>query len=115
MKKEIRLTIMRKLQSYDQAYKRTFGIAEYTLRNGARGRPVHGDYDLMQVLPKEHRIRYNISMIRPVREICKASASKCGLCFWSGCCLSYKKDVAGSRKTGKETIRKTDDRARKAV
>lgn len=44
------------------------------------------EYDLMEVLPKEHWIRYNIQIITLGRNICTARNPKCHDCFLSDLC-----------------------------
>ncbi|MCI8946600.1 MAG: hypothetical protein HFI91_05980 [Lachnospiraceae bacterium] len=66
----------------------------------------------MKVLPKEHRIRYNIQIIRLGREICRAPVPKCNLCFPAGCCPFYEKETEESGGTGKRTGRKTAGRVK---
>ncbi len=42
--------------------------------------------DLMQYLPKEHWIRYNMQIITHGRQICTARSPKCSECFLSDLC-----------------------------
>lgn len=54
------------------------------------------EYDLMQVLPKEHWILYNMQIITHGRKLCPARSPKCGECFLndlcpSGDCFWYRK------------------------
>ncbi|MCI8566274.1 MAG: endonuclease III [Lachnospiraceae bacterium] len=54
------------------------------------------EYDLMQVLPKEHWILYNMQIITHGRRLCPARSPKCGECFLndlcpSGDCFWYRK------------------------
>lgn len=44
------------------------------------------EYDLMNCLPKEHWIRYNMQIITHGRQICTARSPKCSECFLSDLC-----------------------------
>lgn len=44
------------------------------------------EYELMEVLPKEHWILYNIQIIQHGREICVARNPKCDICFLRELC-----------------------------
>lgn len=44
------------------------------------------EYELMEVLPKEHWILYNIQIIQHGREICAARNPKCDICFLRELC-----------------------------
>ena len=46
------------------------------------------EYELMEVLPKDHWILYNIHIITLGRTICTARSPKCGECFLSEYCPS---------------------------
>lgn len=48
--------------------------------------PVKIEYDLMEVLPKEHWILFNIQIITHGRQICIARRPKCEECFLSDLC-----------------------------
>lgn len=48
--------------------------------------PVKIEFDLMQVLPKDHWIIYNIHIIRLGRTICTARSPKCEECFLCDLC-----------------------------
>lgn len=48
--------------------------------------PVKIEYDLMELLPKEHWILYNIHIITLGRSICTARNPKCAECFLSDLC-----------------------------
>lgn len=48
--------------------------------------PVKIEFDLMEVLPKEHWILYNLQIIAHGRTICTARSPKCGECFLSPYC-----------------------------
>ena len=50
--------------------------------------PVKIEFDLMEVLPKEHWIRYNQQVIAHGRSICKARKPQCENCFLSPLCPS---------------------------
>lgn len=52
--------------------------------------PVKIEFDLMEVLPKDHWIIYNIHIIRLGRTICTARSPKCEECFLSDLCKSEK-------------------------
>lgn len=47
------------------------------------------EYDLMEILPKDHWIRYNIQIITHGRTICVARSPKCEQCFLNSYCKSY--------------------------
>ena len=53
--------------------------------------PVKAEMELMQVLPKDHWILYNIQLITFGREICKAPTPRCGECFMTHLCPDYLK------------------------
>jgi len=53
--------------------------------------PVKIEYDLMQVLPKDHWIRYNMQIITHGRTICTARNPKCSECFLSDLCKNSEK------------------------
>lgn len=57
--------------------------------------PVKVEFELMEVLPKDHWILYNIQIITLGRQICKAPTPKCEECFLTGQCEDYKKRTAG--------------------
>lgn len=52
--------------------------------------PVKIEFDLMEVLPKDHWIIYNIHIIRLGRTICTARSPKCEECFLSDVCKNEK-------------------------
>ncbi len=52
--------------------------------------PVKIEMDLMEVLPKDHWILYNIQIITFGRQICSARNPKCGECFLTEYCREYK-------------------------
>lgn len=51
--------------------------------------PVKVEYALMEVLPKDHWILYNIQIITLGRQICKAPTPKCEECFLTKQCRDY--------------------------
>lgn len=53
--------------------------------------PVKAEQELMQVLPKDHWILYNIQLITFGREICKAPTPRCSECFLRELCPDYEK------------------------
>lgn len=53
--------------------------------------PVKVEQDLMEVLPKDHWILYNIQIITFGRNICSARNPKCAECFLSDICTSKDK------------------------
>ncbi len=67
--------------------------------------PVKVEFDLMEVLPRENWIRWNIQVIALGRSICKAPTPRCEECFLQDVCTSREKtsDKKGCRRTGKET------------
>lgn len=48
------------------------------------------EFDLMEVIPKEHWILYNIQVITHGRGLCTARSPKCCNCFLSECCPDFK-------------------------
>lgn len=48
------------------------------------------EFELMEVLPKDHWILYNIQIITFGRQICFARNPKCEECFLTGYCREYK-------------------------
>jgi endonuclease-3 len=44
------------------------------------------EYELMEVLPQSHWIRYNQQIITHGRQVCKARSPRCGECALRGCC-----------------------------
>ena len=52
--------------------------------------PVKIEFDLMDILPKDHWIIYNIHIIRLGRTICTARSPKCEECFLNDLCKSEK-------------------------
>ncbi len=55
--------------------------------------PVKIEYDLMNVLPKDHWIRINTQLIAHGRKICKAPNPKCEDCFLKQYCKTYEKNM----------------------
>lgn len=53
--------------------------------------PVKIEYELMEILPKEHWIRYNMQIITHGRKICVARCPKCAECFLGDLCKSGEK------------------------
>lgn len=53
--------------------------------------PVKIEYDLMDVLPKEHWILYNIQIITHGRGLCTARNPQCESCFLNHLCKDYQK------------------------
>ncbi len=51
--------------------------------------PVKIEFELMELLPKEHWIRYNTQIIAHGRKICKARFFNCEICFFKPCCKYY--------------------------
>lgn len=54
--------------------------------------PVKIEFELMEVLPKDHWILWNIDIITLGRTICEARKPKCGECFLWEYCPSARKD-----------------------
>ena len=50
--------------------------------------PVKIEFELMEVLPKDHWILWNIDIITLGRTICEARKPKCGECFLREYCPS---------------------------
>ena len=50
--------------------------------------PVKVEFDLMEILPKDHWILWNIDIITLGREICVARKPKCEICFLNKLCPS---------------------------
>lgn len=67
--------------------------------------PVKVEYELMEVLPKDHWILYNIQIITLGRQICKATTPKCEECFLTEYCPDYQKrrKAEEKQKTGRKT------------
>ncbi len=55
--------------------------------------PVKVEFELMEVLPKDHWILYNIQIITLGRTICTARSPKCEECFLNPYCAAYRKTV----------------------
>ena len=70
--------------------------------------PVKVEFDLMDVLPKDHWILWNIDIITLGRTICTARSPKCEECFLRDLCPSAdgKENVKGKR-----AAKKTDEKA----
>jgi len=51
--------------------------------------PTKAEFELMEVLPKENWIRYNIQVMELGRTICKAPNAKCSECYLSDICDSF--------------------------
>lgn len=49
--------------------------------------PVKVEYDLMEVLPKEHWIRYNTQIIAHGRSVCKSGRPDCPRCVFNQLCV----------------------------
>lgn len=54
--------------------------------------PVKIEFDLMDVIPKEHWILYNIQIIAHGRSICTARSPKCDTCFMNHLCKDYQNE-----------------------
>lgn len=64
--------------------------------------PVKIEFDLMDVLPKDHWILYNIQIITHGRSICTARSPKCEECFLKELCKdNIKKSKAKKKSQGK--------------
>jgi endonuclease-3 len=61
------------------------------------------EYDLMDVIPKEHWILYNIQIIAHGRSICVARSPKCDVCFLNELCADYQK----KKKENEKKIKKS--------
>lgn len=53
------------------------------------------EYELMEILPKEHWILYNIQIIQHGREVCVARNPKCDDCFLRELCKTKKQETRG--------------------
>lgn len=53
--------------------------------------PVKIEYDLMDILPKEHWILYNIQIITHGRGLCTARSPQCESCFLNHLCKEFQK------------------------
>jgi len=68
--------------------------------------PVKVEYELMEVLPEDHWILYNIQIITLGRQICKAPTPKCEECFLTDQCEDYQKRTkrqGAAGRTGEES------------
>ncbi len=63
--------------------------------------PVKVEMELMQVLPKDHWILYNIQIITLGRQICKAPTPKCAECFLTELCPDYQARKKAAGKSGR--------------
>ena len=67
------------------------------------------EFDLMEVIPKDHWILYNIQIIAHGRSLCVARSPKCEECFLNEYCMEYRKkgkkqnEVSGSRHRNNRT------------
>ena len=59
------------------------GVTEFT-------DPVKIEFDLMNILPKDHWIRYNQQVITHGRQVCVARSPKCEVCELQGDCNYFK-------------------------
>ncbi|MCI8409550.1 MAG: endonuclease III [Lachnospiraceae bacterium] len=55
------------------------------------------EYELMEILPKEHWILYNIQIIQHGREVCVARTPKCDACFLRELCKTKNKKQEDKR------------------
>lgn len=55
------------------------------------------EYELMEILPKEHWILYNIQIIQHGREVCVARNPKCDACFLRELCKTKNKKQEDKR------------------
>lgn len=53
------------------------------------------EYELMEILPREHWILYNIQIIQHGREVCVARNPKCDACFLRDLCKAKKQETRG--------------------
>lgn len=53
--------------------------------------PTKIEFELMEIFPKEHWIRYNTQAIAHGRKICKARNAECEKCFLAVCCENFQK------------------------
>lgn len=60
--------------------------------------PVKIEFDLMDVIPREHWILYNIQIIAHGRSICTARSPKCETCFLNHLCKEYTKKPKQGKK-----------------
>ncbi len=54
--------------------------------------PTKIEFELMEILPEEYWIRYNLQVIAHGRNICRARNPKCSDCFLTHLCLYYSKE-----------------------
>lgn len=64
--------------------------------------PVKIEFDLMEVLPKEVWIRYNIQVIAHGRSICTARSPKCSECFLLNYCPWGQQNVVYQQQGGRK-------------
>lgn len=55
--------------------------------------PVKIEFDLMDILPKDHWILYNIQVIAHGRSICTARNPQCETCFMNHLCKDYQNEL----------------------
>ena len=56
--------------------------------------PVKIEFELMDILPKDHWIRYNTQAIAHGRKVCIARRPQCSTCFLSGYCRHFEESSA---------------------
>ncbi len=59
--------------------------------------PVKIEFELMDILPKDHWIRYNTQVIAHGRKVCIARRPQCSTCFLSGYCKYYEDNFLNSK------------------
>ena len=57
--------------------------------------PVKIEFELMEILPKDHWIRYNTQAIAHGRKVCIARRPQCSVCFLSGYCRHFEESSVG--------------------
>lgn len=68
--------------------------------------PVKIEFDLMDVIPRDHWILYNIQIIAHGRSICTARNPKCGECFLNDVCKWYQAEVKKEQRKRERALMK---------
>ena len=63
--------------------------------------PVKIEYELMEILPRDAWVRYNLQTIAHGRKICRSRGPKCEICFMTGYCPYFKNILSKNLSTNK--------------